>query len=388
MTSFARLGIGARLDSALAREGITDPFPIQELSLPDALAGRDVCGKARTGSGKTLAFGLALLERTPTGSAPKRPRALVMAPTRELARQIVDVLKPLAKAVDLRVAPFYGGVGLDGQINALNKGVDIAVVTPGRMIDLLERKAVLLDDIERVVIDEADRMADMGFLPQVTWIMRRLGGRDVQTMLFSATLDGQVDSLVRSYLRDPVRHDVAGEEPTVAEMQHRFFAVHQMDRVRVVAAIASHVERTIVFVRTKRGADRLVTQLRKEGAKAGAIHGDLRQGMREKSLQSFAEGKLPILVATDVAARGIHIDDIDVVLHFDPPEDGKGYLHRSGRTARAGRTGVVVTFQLWDQAFAVDRLKRALGLTEPVVEIFSNDPRLADLASFEAVAAS
>ncbi len=381
MTSFADLGVDDRLAGTLARQGITEPFPIQALTIPDALTGRDLCGRAETGSGKTLAFGLPLLERTAPGAPAGRPRAMVIVPTRELAAQIVCVLRPLADAVGLRVAALYGGTPLDRQVDQLRRGLDVAVATPGRLIDLLERRALGLDDVDFVVLDEADRMADMGFLPQVEWVMRRLSGNKPQTLLFSATLDGQVDVLVRRYLRDHVHHAVDSEQVTVADMTHRFLAVHHMDRVRVVASVSRGVSRTLVFVRTKRGADRLAGQLEREGVKVEAIHGDLRQSARERALRRFANGHLAVLVATDVAARGIHVDDVDVVVHFDPPEDEKAYLHRSGRTARAGRTGVVATFVLWDQAADVERLQRRLGMAEPIVEVFSNDPRLADLSA-------
>ncbi|HEX2040600.1 MAG TPA: DEAD/DEAH box helicase [Acidimicrobiales bacterium] len=380
MTSFTDLGLRGPLGAVLDAQGIAQPFPIQALALPDALAGRDVCGKAKTGSGKTLAFGLPLLDRTQPGAKPRRPRALVLAPTRELAGQIVDVLRPLAAAVDLQVAAVYGGTSLDKDISTMKKGVEVVVATPGRLIDLVERNAVSLGEIRTLVVDEADRMADMGFMPQVEWLMRQMPKQGRQTLLFSATLDGQVNALVRHYMHDPVRHEVESDAPTVDDMTHRFFAVHQMDRVKVAAAIARGAFRTIAFVRTKRGADRLADQLSREGVKAEAIHGDLRQSARERALRRFVKGDLQVLVATDVAARGIHVDDIDVVLHFDPPEDHKGYLHRSGRTARAGRTGVVATLVLWDQRLDVERLKKRLGLhDEPIVEVFSNDPRLARL---------
>jgi len=387
MKNFEALGVRDTLGSVLAGQGITEPFPIQELTIPDAIAGRDVCGKAKTGSGKTLAFGLPILQSTEVGAARARPRALVLAPTRELARQIVEVLRPLARAVDLRVDPFYGGTSVQPQHNALHRGVDVAVATPGRFIDLLQTRAVRLDDLRTVVIDEADRMADMGFLPQVEWIMRRVTSTRPQVMLFSATLDGDVDVLVRRYLRDPVFHDVVEDEDAPQAMVHRFFEVHHMDRVRVAASIGRGAARTLVFVRTKRGADRLVKQLSAEGLLVEAIHGDLRQQARERALERFRSGKLQALVATDVAARGLHIDEVDVVVHFDLPEDSKAYVHRSGRTARAGRTGAVATFVLWDQHHEADRLKRQLEIDEPTVAVFSNDPRLADLPSFQATAA-
>ena len=382
MTSFADLGIRPLLVDALAAEGIATPFPIQALTIADAVAGRNVCGRASTGSGKTLAFALPMLERIPpAGQARQAPRALVLVPTRELALQVMTVIQPLARATGLRVAAVYGGASVERQTAAAKKGIDIVVGTPGRLIDLVDRRVLSLDRIEMAVIDEADRMADMGFMPQVEWLLRRFHDSGPQMLLFSATLDREVDSLIRTYLRDPVRHEVPSEVPTVEDMTHRFLSVHQMDRVRVAAAVVSGVTRTLLFVRTKRGADRLSTQLRREGIRAGAIHGDLRQSARERALADFSAGKLQALVATDVAARGIHVDHIDVVIHFDPPEDHKAYVHRSGRTARAGRAGTVATFVLWNQVGDVERIQKRLGLAEPIVEVFSNDPRLADLAS-------
>jgi superfamily II DNA/RNA helicase len=388
--SFAALGVAPELVSALESQGITDPFPIQALTIADALAGRDVCGKAKTGSGKTLAFGVPILQRLDSGQRgrrARRPRGLVLVPTRELARQVADVLLPLAEKVGLALTPCYGGAGMDAQIKALADGTDVVVATPGRLIDLRQRGDVDLSQIEVLVLDEADRMADMGFMPQVEWLLRHLG-RKRQTMLFSATLDGDVDRLVRDYLADPVRHEVESTQPTVTEMAHRFLLVHQMDKVKVTAAICQHAQRSLVFSRTKRGADRLTEALRKEGVDARAIHGDLRQQLRERALRAFADGKLPVLVATDVAARGIDVDGIDVVIHFDPPEDHKGYLHRSGRTARAGREGLVVTLVLWNEQLEVDRIQRRLGLAAPIVEMFSNDPRLRNLRGWDPAVAS
>jgi superfamily II DNA/RNA helicase len=379
--SFADLGISPPLVAALASQGIVRPFPIQALTIADGIAGRDVCGKAKTGSGKTLAFGLPLLERC-APARPRHPTALVLAPTRELALQVAAVLEPLGRALGRRVVAVYGGADLERQAKALRRGAEVVVATPGRLIDLTERGEVVLDSIGILVVDEADRMADMGFLPQVEWLLRRLPS-ERQTLLFSATLDSAVDLLVRRHLRDPVSHEVAAAQVTVEEMLHRFLKVHQLDKAKVAAAIVRHADKALVFVGTKRGADRLVDDLRREGVRAAAIHGDLRQKAREEALDAFSEGTLPVLVATDVAARGLDIEGVDVVVHYDPPEDHKAYLHRSGRTARAGEAGLAVTLVLWDQELAIERLKRRLGLSEPTVEVFSNDPRLADLASWQ-----
>jgi len=380
-TTFDALGVSTDLVAALAERGIESPFPIQSLTIPDALAGLDVCGKAKTGSGKTLAFGLPIIERVGTADA-RRPKAIALVPTRELALQVHDELAPLAESRGVRMLAVYGGANMERQIKALAKGVDFVVATPGRMIDLIERKEVSVEDLEIVVLDEADRMADMGFLPQVEWILRQAKNRH-QTLLFSATLDGVVDTLIKRYQHEPAMHEVESEGVTVDEMSHRFLHIHQMDKVKVVASIARGASRTIVFVRTKRGADRLAEQLGKEGVRALAIHGDLRQTAREKALADFSAGKLPVLVATDVAARGIHVDDVDIVIHYDPPEDAKAYLHRSGRTARAGEEGLVVTLVLWDQELEVKRLMKRIGIDQPIVEMFSNDKRLADLTSWD-----
>jgi superfamily II DNA/RNA helicase len=385
-TTFEALGVSRDLVAALSEQAIDEPFPIQTLTIADALAGRDVCGKAKTGSGKTLAFGLPLIERVQPAS-PRCPTGLVLVPTRELANQVFQVLEPLAARRGHRVAAVYGGVGFEGQLAALRAGVTIVVGTPGRLIDVLERGELRLSAVQVLVLDEADRMLDMGFLPQVQKILYRLES-EPQTMLFSATLDGAIRRLVDRYMRDPVFHEVASSEPTVDEMEHRFLLVHQMDKAKVTAAITRGAERTLVFTRTKRGADRLVSDLRREGVKAAPIHGDLRQAIRERALADFGAGKVPVLVATDVAARGLHIDGVDVVLHYDPPEDHKAYLHRSGRTARAGETGVAVTLLLWNQENEVRAVRRPLGITTPIVEVFSNDPRLADLRSLDAAEAT
>jgi superfamily II DNA/RNA helicase len=367
--------------AALDERGITHPFPIQALTIPDALAGRDVCGKAKTGSGKTLAFGLPLIERT-SPAEPGAPTSLVLVPTRELAVQVHENLEPLGKVRNVRMAVVYGGQSLERQARQLRDGVEVVVATPGRLIDLLDRKELSLSAIECVVLDEADRMADMGFLPQVEWVLRHVGGPH-QTLLFSATLDGAVDVLVKRYQRDPVHHEVASRTITVEEMQHRFLKVHEMDKVKVAAAICKSASRTLIFTRTKRTADRLVSSLRSEDVRAAAIHGDLPQKVRERALSDFMSGKLPVLVATDVAARGLHIDDVDIVVHYDPPSDHKSYLHRSGRTARAGESGLVVTLVLWNEELEVKRMLPRLGVQQPLIEVFSNDNRLADLVAWD-----
>jgi superfamily II DNA/RNA helicase len=379
--TFADLGLPPALVAALESAGIGAPFPIQALTIPDGIAGRDVCGKAKTGSGKTLAFGLPVLARVGPAK-PQRPRALVLVPTRELALQVSDVLEPLGKAVDRRVMAVYGGARMDQQIAQLRTGVELVIATPGRLIDLVDRGAVSLSDIEIMVLDEADRMVDMGFLPQVEWLLRHVTSEH-QTLLFSATLDGAIDHLVRSELHDPVRHEVISRTITVEEMTHRFLLVHEMDKVRVLAAISRSQPRTLAFVRSKRGADHLALALKKEGIAAAAIHGDLHQRHRERAITEFASGRLAVLVATDVAARGLDIDDIGIVVHYDPPQDSKDYLHRSGRTARAGESGIVVTLVLWNEELEVRRLQRRLALAVPIVQMFSNDPRLGDLDGWE-----
>ncbi len=380
-TSFTDLGVSPDLIEVLHGQGITDPFPIQTMTIPDAMAGLDVCGKAQTGSGKTLAFGIPLIEKTKEAE-PGRPRALVLVPTRELCTQVSKEITGLAKGRSLTLATVYGGVSMSHQIDQIRNGADMLVATPGRLIDLLERRHVSLEDVVSVVIDEADQMADMGFLPQVHKIMRQIGGEH-QTMLFSATLDGQVGSLVKRYMTDPVRHDVESSDEVVDTQEHRFVLVHELDKAKLAAAVTHSVDRTLVFCQTKRGADRVTEKLRKEGVEASAIHGDLRQQVREKALARFKAGTLPVLVATNVAARGLHIDDVDVVLHYDPPDDYKSFIHRSGRTARAGESGLVVTLVMWDQVEEVQRLQKKTGLHQEITKMFSNDPRLDDLMAFE-----
>ncbi len=381
---FRVLGVASDLVASLSERGIHTPFPIQALAIPDALAGRDVCGKAKTGSGKTLAFGLPMVENI-SRSDSHWARGLILVPTRELAVQVAKELRPLARCRNLDLAPVYGGVPMDEQINKIKSGLDIIVATPGRLIDLIDRQAVSVAKLEVVVLDEADRMADMGFLPQVEWILRHAESRH-QTLLFSATLDGAVDTLVRRYQNNPVRHEVQSQQVTVDEMQHRFVAVHEMDKAKVAAAIIRASNRTLVFSATRHGCDRLSSKLKAASVLAESIHGDLRQKARERSLAQFASGEIQALVATDVAARGLHIDDVDVVIHYDPPPDHKTYLHRSGRTARAGETGMAVTLSLWNEELEVKRLQRRLSLDVPIVEMFSNDERLEALHHWDPVA--
>ncbi len=378
--TFEALGVSPELVAALAKLGITEPFAIQLLTIRDGLAGRDVLGKAKTGSGKTLAFGIPMLDRV-GHAAPRHPTGLILVPTRELAVQVAEALDPLSKARDMEVGAVYGGASMVKQIEMLEGGCDIVVGTPGRLIDLLERGELFVDSVEALVLDEADRMADMGFLPQVQKILYRIP-TEPQTMLFSATLDGGVNAIVKRYMKDPVHHEVEGGDVTVEQMHHRFLQVHDMDKVKVAAAIAHGHGRTLLFTQTKRAADDLERALRREGVRVAAIHGDLRQTSREKALADFSTGNIEALVATDVAARGLHIDGVDVVVHYDPAEDHKSYLHRSGRTARAGESGVAVTLMLWNQENSVRFLMRRLQLDDPIVEVFSNNPVLSDLAGW------
>jgi superfamily II DNA/RNA helicase len=367
--SFAEMGVPAALVGALARRGITEPFAIQTRALPDGIAGRDVLGRAQTGSGKTLAFGLPMLARLSGGrSTARHPRGLVLVPTRELATQVADALRPLADPMGLRISAVFGGAPYGGQIAALERGIDIVVATPGRLIDLIDRRVCSLSEVSVAVLDEADHMADLGFLPAVVRLLDDVpaGG---QRLLFSATLDRGVDRLVRAYLNDPAVHAVAPAASPVESMDHQVFLLDHTDKVAVAAEIAARPGRTLVFVRTKHGADRLAKQLSTMGADAAAIHGNLSQSARQRALVGFAAGHPRVLVATDVAARGIHVDDVDLVVHFDPPNDSKDYLHRSGRTARAGATGTVVSFVQPDQEGVVTRLHRDARVTATTIRV-------------------
>lgn len=359
--SFAGLGLPDTLADVLAQRGIVVPLPIQAATIPDVLAGRDVSGKAPTGAGKTLAFALPLAARVARG-APRRPRALVLVPTRELAAQIAEELKPLLAARQRRAHPFYGGVAFAGQRQALRRGVDVAVACPGRLEDLMRSGDIVLSEVDTVVVDEADRLADMGFLPAVRRILDATDDHR-QTLLFSATLDGDVDVLVRRYQRGAVRHEVEPAHDDAARVSHRFDAVSPAGRVAACAALVAEGRSSIVFVRTKHGADRLARQLERSGVAAAAIHGGRTQSQRERTLSAFRSGRVSALVATDVAARGIHVDDVACVIHFDLPADAKDYVHRSGRTARAGASGTVVALVTPDQQRAAEALRRSL--TDP-----------------------
>ena len=363
--TFARLGVPDSICRALTERGITQPFDIQTAVLADALAGRDICGRAPTGSGKTLAFGIPLVANV--GRArPHRPLALVLAPTRELADQIMMELRSFSGGV--RVAVVYGGVGYGNQVQSLRRGVDILVACPGRLEDLIEQGVVSLGAVEMVVVDEADRMADMGFIPAVRRLLDQTAP-EPQTMLFSATLDGDVASLTRDYQHDPVRCEVGDETADVISADHLFWTVARAGRIEVAADAISAAGPAIVFCRTRHGCDRLARQLDRVGIVTAAIHGGRSQNQRTRALAAFAAGRVQALVATDVAARGIHVEGVGAVIHFDPPEDHKTYLHRSGRTARAGRGGVVVSLVAPEQARELGRMQRQLGLQQPITQV-------------------
>jgi superfamily II DNA/RNA helicase len=368
--SFAELGVPAPLCATLARRGINEPFPIQAATLPEVLAGRDVAGKAPTGSGKTLAFGLAIAQQAATAGPvkPRRPRALVLVPTRELAAQ---VQRELSALIDERrygaVVTVYGGVGYGPQRKLLARGVSAVVACPGRLEDLVGTGDVVLDRADLVVLDEADRMADMGFMPAVRRLLDQTPERR-QTLLFSATLDGDVDNLMRHYQHDPIRHEVAGGEADTAEVEHLFWKVPREKRVALTADIVNRTGSAIVFTRTRHGADRVARQLGQAGVKAVPIHGRRSQAQRDQALAQFTKGRAPALVATDVAARGIHVDGVGCVVHFDMADDPKDYVHRSGRTGRAGATGLVVSLVVDDGHTAMRALQRQVGRTEPFTD--------------------
>jgi superfamily II DNA/RNA helicase len=359
--TFADLGLPHELVSPLRKAGIENPFPIQAATIPDALNGRDVLGRAPTGSGKTLAFGLPLLA-TVRKAQPHKPRSLILSPTRELAEQIRKELAPVAAGRGLRLLTVYGGVSYHPQRSKLRSGVDVLIACPGRLQDLIEQGDVSLEAAEYVVVDEADRMADMGFMPQVRKLLDMTPSRR-QTVLFSATLDGDVAELTRLYQTDPVRHEVGADGHDSGDARHHFWRVEHSDRLSLVADVVGSHGSTLVFTRTRRGADRLARQLQKHGVEAETIHGGRSQRQRDRALRHFKDGQAEALIATDVAARGIHVDGVECVVHFDPPEDHKAYLHRSGRTARAGAQGHVVSFIQHDQVKGNYRLQDTLGLS-------------------------
>ncbi len=380
--TFAQLGLPQQLVTALERRDIRTPFAIQASALPDALAGRDVLGKAATGSGKTLAFGLPMLARL--GADVRRgrraPRGLILVPTRELAQQVFDNLAPLGQSIGVQLTTVYGGASMYRQIQQLRRGVDAVIATPGRLQDLISQGEVTLDEVAVTVIDEADFMSDLGFLPVVQELLDQTRP-DAQRLLFSATLDGEVDTLIRRYLKDPARHEVkrAGDDAPPAE--HLAYSLAFRDKVPVTEQLAARPGRTLIFVRTQLGADRLAGNLQAAGIKAEAIHGGLPQGARRRALEEFTDARSPVLVATDVAARGIHVDDVSLVLHYDPPADHKTYLHRSGRTARAGAGGVVVSLLLPDQVGQAKRRFRQAKIEPEVSRVRPGDAPIAELVA-------
>ncbi|CAN2231208.1 SrmB Superfamily II DNA and RNA helicases [actinobacterium SCGC AAA044-D11] len=374
--SFKDLGIAPALVEALDAQGITSPFPIQSATLPDAIKGRDVLGRGQTGSGKTLAFGLAMLTRLEGRTAkPHRPLGLILSPTRELAVQISDVVGPLSRKVGLSTQVVAGGLSYVGQIKALRSGVTILVATPGRLIDLIEKKHVVLDDVVITVLDEADQMADMGFLPVVKDILGQTKD-DGQRLLFSATLDRDVDSLVKRFLKNPITHSLENEKSRAADMLHHVLIMDQGHKDLVATQIAAREGRTIFFVRTKHGADKLAEKMLRSGVPVGVLHGGKSQGQRTRVLAAFKDGRASALVATDVAARGIHVDDVSLVVHVDAPADHKDYLHRAGRTARAGATGVVVTLATHKQKRGIFGITNLAKVKLNEVYVRPSDPEL------------
>ena len=368
--SFEKLGVHPALAQALANEGKSTPFPIQEATLPEAIAGRDILGRGQTGSGKTLAFGLAMMTRLAGRTArPHHPLGLVLAPTRELAVQISEVLAPLSRTVNLNSQVVAGGMPYMRQIQALKRGVPIIVATPGRLMDLLDKRHIDLSDVELTVLDEADQMADMGFLPSVKEILA-LTKKDGQRLLFSATLDRDVDSLVKMFLKNPVTHSLENEKTTAGRMLHHILIMDQGHKDLIATQIAAREGRTIFFVRTKHGADKLAEKMLRAGVPVGVLHGGKSQGQRTRVLAAFKDGKTNALVATDVAARGIHVDDVSLVVHVDAPADHKDYLHRAGRTARAGTSGTVVTLATSKQKKGIHGLasRAAVKLAEVFVK--------------------
>ena len=376
MVSFSDLGIEPALVNALNKQGITEPFEVQLESIPDGMLGKDVCCRAPTGSGKTLAFGLPLLTRT-VEAEPRRPTSLILTPTRELAEQIFNVLDPLAAEVQLYVHAIYGGVSYTKQFRALDRGVDVLVACPGRLLDLLERGAVSLDDVGVVVLDEADRMADMGFMEPVCKILDQCKA-DRQTILFSATLDDEVADLVRDYQTNPVTIEVGPEEVTMESMTHFFWLIPNSKKSAISAEIIRKCGRTIIFCRTRMGVDRVGDEMQYEGMAIETLHGGLSQRQRDGAMKRFQHGECMALVATDVAARGIDVQGVNCVIHYDPPENGKAYKHRSGRTARGGASGVVISLVQRPQKKMYNRIQRDVG-----IHVEFSPPEFIDLPEFE-----
>ena len=380
--TFADLGLPEGVVRKLAQNGVTTPFPIQAATIPDALAGKDILGRGRTGSGKTLSFGLPTLARLAGGRTEKhKPRAVILTPTRELAMQVADALQPYGDVLGLKMKVVCGGTSMGNQIYALERGVDVLVATPGRLRDIINRGACSLENVEVAVLDEADQMSDLGFLPEVTELLDQVpaGG---QRMLFSATMENEISTLVKRYLSNPVTHEVDSAQGNVTTMSHHILIVKPKDKAPVTAAIASRKGRTIIFVRTQLGADRIAEQLCDAGVKADALHGGMTQGARTRVLEDFKKGYVNALVATDVAARGIHVDGIDLVLNVDPAGDHKDYLHRSGRTARAGRSGTVVSLSLPHQRRQIFRLMEDAGVdaTRHIIQGAGTfDPEVAEI---------
>jgi superfamily II DNA/RNA helicase len=379
LPTFAELGVPAPLIAVLTRQGIATPFPIQVATLADTLAGADVLGRGRTGSGKTLAFALPLVTRLRGGTRrPRQARCLVLVPTRELANQVLAVVEPLASAVGLTATVVFGGVGQNPQVKALSRGVDVLIACPGRLEDLIGQGFCDLSAVEITVLDEADHMADLGFLPSVRRLLDRTP-RQGQRMLFSATLDNGVDVVVKRYLDHPTTHSVDPVEGRVSTMEHHVFSVSAADKPAVVAELAGGFERSLLFMRTKHTAKKLAKQLTAAGIPAVELHGNLSQGARERNLAAFTDGSTRVLVATDIAARGIHVDDIALVVHVDPPTEHKAYLHRSGRTARAGAGGIVVTLALPEQSRDVRTLAKQAGIRPTTVSVRPGDPEITAL---------
>jgi superfamily II DNA/RNA helicase len=379
---FTVLNVPAPIVAALSREGVIIPFPIQTATLPDSLAGRDVLGRGKTGSGKTIAFAIPTVVRLAASGAKretKRPRALILVPTRELANQVAEVLAPIAQAMNQKVAVVFGGVGQGPQVTALRLGVDILVACPGRLEDLIAQRHCRLDAVEVTVLDEADHMADLGFLPAVKRLMDQTP-KVGQRLLFSATLDNGIDVLVRRYLTNPVVHSVDPAVSPVSTMTHHVFAVTLADKPTIIRELAQGMERSLLFTRTKHGAKKLAKQLSAAGIPAVEMHGNLSQNARERNLESFSEGTTRVLVATDIAARGIHVDDIALVIHVDPPAEHKAYMHRSGRTARAGAEGVVVTLMTPDQVGDVKSLTRAARIEPTITRVGPGHSMVSHLA--------